>query len=322
MSTLHIYQSNVGSRIILRSPLVQLSELWRDRSGYKEPILLLTTSRVKQLEFKSTHHLIWPYQTEHSQELLQFIKKRGGEIEDNNTKLHGVTITNGQFILPWIPSENPESVGECSERAGVLEIVEFPAQFAKYIHLNSPIVTAITHWKVNTGYPGAILIWSVVDTDEEEPHRSTRLLWPIEEAKVTSLLAHLDQDPLMQGFLTAVTNPGSYADPWGRVYDVSIVIPGNKRESTSSSSQLTTSTTSSARSSAEVDPTSETIKDKRSDRTLIEQASLSQLSERDIWKRSLSAPALTDSTTEDSSETKVKKQRSPKLRALFHRKKK
>jgi len=227
MSTLHIYQSNVGSKLILRSPLVQLAEQWRDRSASTEPIVLMTHSRVEELDATARHYLLAPYESEAAESLLAFIVQRGGEIAANG-RLRGVTVTGMHFTLPWLPSENPESVGEPSDRSGVLEIVEFPAQEERYIHVDSQIVQAVARWKLDCSFTGPVLLWSVVDTDDEPAHRSTRLLWPTDERHVAQLLTRLEQEKNLPIYLSPVPNPGSYADPWGKVDTLSCKLPGDK----------------------------------------------------------------------------------------------
>lgn len=225
MSTLHIYHSNVGAKLILRSPLVQLAEQWRDRSGSTEPIILLTQAKVGELEANANHYLVCPCGAgSNSESLISFIQQRGGEIIENQ-RLNGKTLTGIHFILPWILSENPESVGEPTERAGVLEIVEFPAEESRYIHTDSQIVQAIAKWKQESSFTGPIVIWSLVDTDDRPAHRSTRLLWPSDERHITSLLNRLEQDRKLKVYLSPIPNPGAYADPWGKISGLCCVIP-------------------------------------------------------------------------------------------------
>lgn len=224
MSTLHIYQSNVGSKLILRSPLVQLAEQWRDRSGSTEPIILMTHSKVEELDYVSRNYLLYPLDCKSADELIAFVVQRGGELKQN-AKLKGVTLMGIHFTLPWLPVENPETVGEPTDRAGVLEIVEFPAEEVKYIHVDSQIVQALAKWKQDSSFAAPIVIWSIVDSDDEPAHRSTRLLWPTDERHVTSLLAKLQSEKKLKVFLSPVPNPGSYGDPWGKVSDLSCVLP-------------------------------------------------------------------------------------------------
>lgn len=227
MSTLHIYHSNVGAKLILRSPLVQLAEQWRDRTGSTEPIVLLTQCKVEELDAQARHYLLSPCGAKsNSESILAFIQQRGGEITENQ-RLSGKTLTNINFVLPWILSENPESVGEPTERAGVLEIVEFPAESETYIHTDSQIVQAIAKWKQESSFTGPIVIWSLVDTDDKPAHRSTRLLWPNDERHVNSLLSKLEQDRKLKVYLSPIPNPGSFADPWGKISGLNCVIPAS-----------------------------------------------------------------------------------------------
>jgi len=227
MSTLHIYQSNVGSKLILRSPLVQLAEQWRDRSGSTEPIILMTHSRVEELDYTSRNYLLYPLDSKSADELTSFVVQRGGELKQN-AKLKGMTLTGIHFTLPWLPVENPETVGEPTDRAGVLEIVEFPAEEVKYIHVDSQIVQALAKWKQDSSFTAPIVIWSVVDTDDDPAHRSTRLLWPTDERHVAALLAKLESEKKLKVYLSPVPNPGSYADPWGKVSDLSCILPADE----------------------------------------------------------------------------------------------
>lgn len=300
MSTLHIYQSNVGSRLILRSPLVQLAEQWRNRSGSTEPVLLMTQTRVEELEATSRNFLLWPFETENAQSLISFVVQRGGELVANS-RLHGVTITNVSFYLPWLETENPESVGEPSDRAGVLEIVEFQAQFTTYIHMDSAIVQEIAKWKLDTSYTGPVLIWSVVDTDEEPAHRSTRLLWPTEGRYVNSLLHHLEQRKKPTIYLSPVPNPGSYADPWGKLEALTFVFPGNHSPKTTTQREHAYA-----------------VKRVSGENKQEEALSPSRTRRKEV---STEDPSSEDSSRSSTANPPVERTESSKLKAFFHRKK-
>jgi hypothetical protein len=316
MSTLHIYQSNVGSRLILRSPLVQLAEQWRNRSGSTEPILLMTKTRVEELETSSRNFLLWPYETEMSESLISFITQRGGEITPNN-RLQGITITGVSFALPWMEYENPESVGEPSDRAGVLEIVEFQAQFTTYIHMDSQVVQIIAKWKLDTSFTGPILLWSIVDTDEQPSHRSTRLLWPIEPKYVNSLLHHLEQQKKPPIYVSSVPNPGSYADPWGKVENLTFVFPGTHSPRTTTQREHAYAVvTRVSRESTTDEPAS--IEEEEAPAQNLSPTSASR---RFASRRTKSRYSLEEAGSSDTDQN-LQRTESSKFKAFFHRKKK
>ena len=243
MSTLHIYLSNFSSRLILQSPLVQVAEQWREWSRSTQPIVFLTHSKIRELDYEAKHYLVLPVRSEAAGSLVEFVNQRGGAVEQK-LGLEGRTLTGLNFLAPWVDSENPESVGTGSERGGVIEVVELTPYGFRYLHIDSKLVQLVARWKMQASYNGVVMLWTTADIEEEEsPSPFTRVLAPVDKRYGQKLLEFIREDRTYASRFVLTPNPGSFADPWGAVESVSCIFkhydeprPDDDQGSSSSSS--------------------------------------------------------------------------------------
>ena len=238
MSTLHIYLSNYSSRLILQSPLIQVAEQWREWSRSTQPIVFMTHSKIHELDYEAKHYLVMPVESETATSLVEFVNQRGGSVEPK-LGLEGRTLTGLKFRVPWVESDNPVSVGTGSERGGVIEVVEFKPYGFKYLHIDSKLVQLVAQWKMQASYNGVVMLWTTADIDDEDASPFTRVLAPVDKRYGERLLQFIRDDRHYANRFVLTPNPGSYADSWGAVEDVTCLFNHYEEpddESSSSSS--------------------------------------------------------------------------------------